>query len=144
MNRSRAYAVLGWGGLGAMVVGVVLTATASDVRRNEAPPAGTIQLTKQNQRIVVPADETYGIWADDSNNTGWSMSRECAIVDDRGRTIQLDLFEETAGEIEVGSSPYAEFVYTFNTGSGELAVRNCMGSGAEFSVRPVGETERVE
>jgi hypothetical protein len=144
VKRSRVLSVLGWGGIASLLSGVAFIAVAPQAgtsidRHDSAPPAGTIQITESKQRIVVPANKTYGIWADDADNSGYSS--DCSIIDNRGRPIDLKFFEGSV----VSDSPgdFAQFDVEFNTGSGELTVLNCADSGAEFSVRPVKRPKAV-
>ena len=138
MSRSRVLAVLGWGGFAAVVVGVALTVFAPYLAGVESgdpgPPEGTIQLTKQEQRIVVPAHKTYGIWAEDTDNNGYGIGA-CTVVDDRGKPVRT---QEPNGYYTEGSeSEWGDFAYEFQTGSGKLTLLDCKGDGAEFSVRPL-------
>jgi hypothetical protein len=101
------------------------------------PPEGTIPLTKQKQRIVVPAHKTYGIWADDKDNSGYGYG-DCSIVDDQETPVQL---KEPQGYTVHSESEFGGFDYEFETGHGKLTVLNCKGFGAEFSVRPLKHTD---
>lgn len=137
MNRSRVLAVLGWGGIASLLLGVAFTVTtpfaAGIDLPSTKPPEGTIRLTKQEQRIDVPANKTYGVWYEDANNSGYSVG-PCTILDDHRKRIPL---KEPSGYTVTWESEFGDFEYEFNTGNGKLTVLNCLSHGAQASIRPL-------
>jgi hypothetical protein len=89
-----------------------------------------IRLTGQPQRVVLPAHRKYGIYVDDANNSGYSLS--CMATDAQGRQVHMD--DQTPPTISTSGSNNLDLVY--NTGSGDLTF-TCSASGAQTTTRPL-------
>lgn len=80
------------------------------------------------QPVALPAGKRYGIYVDDTDNSGYS--EQCAI-DDRGRSVPLHDPGWSAS-----SSATQTLDMVFDTGSGRLTI-DCSISAERYSVRPV-------
>jgi hypothetical protein len=89
-----------------------------------------IHLTGQPQHVVLPAHEKYGIYVNDADNSGYSLS--CTAKDSQGRQIHLG--SHTPPTISNSATNNLDLVYT--TGSGDLTF-TCSASGAQTTTQPL-------
>ena len=107
-------------GLVAITVPLVAHARESGMRR--------VVLAGGSESVTLPAHVTYGIYFDDTDNSGYSES--CAITDGRGRPVSL---REPGWN--VSGSDFENLDYVFNTGAGRLTV-DCQSSAERVTLRP--------
>lgn len=79
--------------------------------------------------LSLPAHTTYGVYVDDADNSGYSLS--CLARDDAGGDIAV-----VGPSWSVGSSDTENLDAQFDTGSGEVTL-NCSSDSAEIRVGPV-------
>jgi hypothetical protein len=89
-----------------------------------------IHLTGQPQHVVLPAHKKYGIYVNDANNSGYSLS--CAAKDAHGRQVHMD--DQTPPTISSSGTNNLDLAY--NTGSGDLTF-TCSASGAQTTTGPL-------
>ncbi len=94
-----------------------------------------IHLTGQPQHVVLPPHKKYGIYVNDANNSGYSLS--CTATDGQGRQVQMD--DQTPPTISSSGTNNLDLVY--NTGSGDLTI-TCSASGAQTTTRPLTDALR--
>jgi hypothetical protein len=88
-----------------------------------------VSLDAGSVHLMLPADRTYGIYADDDDNSGYS--ERCGIVDADGRQVRL-----SDPGWSMSSSDTENLDRVFNTGDGDVTI-SCDMSGATASTRPV-------
>jgi hypothetical protein len=105
-------------GLVISVVAYARTASEPGIRLDEGP-----------QRLVLPADRTYGVYVDDADNSGYS--ERCSAVNSLGQQIPLSdpWWTFSGSETEM-------LDIVFNTGSGNLTI-DCSVPGERITLRPV-------
>ena len=87
-------------------------------------------LTGQPQHVILPAHKKYGIYVNDANNGGYSLS--CTATDAQGRQVHMD--DQTPPTISTSGTNNLDLVY--NTGSGDLTF-TCSASGAQTTTGPL-------
>jgi len=88
-----------------------------------------VRLGNGPKQIVLPAHEQYGIYVDDTDNSGYS--EQCAITDANGREIPL---HDPGATFSNSDTETLDIV--FNTGSGRLTI-DCSISAERVTVKPV-------
>lgn len=89
-----------------------------------------LHLTGQPQHVVLPAHKKYGIYVNDANNSGYSLS--CEAKDAQGGHVHMD--DQTPPTISSSGTNNLDLVY--NTGSGDLTF-TCSASGAQTTTGPL-------
>lgn len=79
--------------------------------------------------LSLPAHATYGVYVDDADNSGYSLS--CTARDDAGGEIVVG-----GPSWSIGFSDTENLDAQFDTGSGEVTL-NCSSDSAEIRVRPL-------
>ncbi len=95
-----------------------------------------VRLSDGPNQVSVPAGKTWGVYVDDANNSGFTMS--CSGTDDAtGEPIAMrDPWATISG------SETETLEYLFDTGSGELTI-SCRVPGEEVSIRPAANLNAV-
>jgi hypothetical protein len=78
--------------------------------------------------VVLPAHKTYGIYVNDVNNSGYSLS--CSAKDAQGRRIHMN--DQTPATVTTSATNNLDLV--FNTGSGDLTI-TCTAPGEQTTTR---------
>lgn len=127
-GRRRGARHLGWVGALLCVVAVVAVAVPGVGFARSSAEDG-VRLDGSAQHVRLPAHETYGIYIDDADNSGYSES--CSAVDREGGEIHLEdsFWSMSSSETEM-------LDYKFDTGSGNLII-TCSVPGERVTVRPV-------
>jgi hypothetical protein len=89
-----------------------------------------IQLTGRPQHVVLPAHKRFGIYVNDANNSGYSLS--CSAKDAQGRQIHMN--QHTPATVSTSGTNNLDLVY--NTGSGDLTFM-CSAAGEQTTTRLV-------
>ena len=90
---------------------------------------GGVTLEGGPKQVMLPSGQQYGIYVDDTDNSGYS--EQCAITDSDGQQVQQHDPWWT-----VSSSATETLDIVFNTGSGRLTI-DCSISAERVTVRPV-------
>lgn len=81
------------------------------------------------QPVALPAGQLYGIYVNDSDNSGYS--EQCSINDAQGQPVRV---HDPGWSVSSSATQTLDMV--FNTGSGRLTI-DCSISAERFGVRPV-------
>ncbi len=124
----------GWAGLVLCIVAVVAGAVAvtAFVGADDTP---SVRLDGTRQQVSLTPHTTYGVYVDDRDNSGYSLS--CSAEDARGRPIGL---RTPSWDVTYSDTEMLEYVY--DSGSGEVAL-TCRAGGAVASTRPYVSTAPV-
>lgn len=135
MDRSRRRpALFAWVGVSLWVLAALAIAIPG-VGYVQASGKQGFHLEDGPQHVVLPADQTYGIYVDDADNSGYS--EQCSAVDARGQLVQMaDPWWTVSG------SETETLDIVFNTGSGDLTI-DCSIPGEQVAVRPVPNLRAV-
>jgi hypothetical protein len=112
--------------IGAAALGAALVAVTLCVQSLEGH---SLRVDESAQRVALPADQTYGIYIDDADNSGYSQS--CAVRDPDGREVPLRDPGWT-----VSSSDTETLDLVFDTGAGDLTI-SCAVPGEQVTAKPV-------
>jgi hypothetical protein len=107
----------------------VLVMAVPGVGYARAAGGQSVHLDDGPQHVVLPADQTYGIYVDDADNSGYS--ERCSAVDARGQHVQM---ADPWWSVSDSNTEMLDIV--FNTGSGNLTI-DCSIPGEHVTVRPV-------
>ncbi len=88
-----------------------------------------VRLDGSTQHVLLPAHQTYGVYVDDADNSGYS--EDCSAVDALGGSIRM---ADPSWNISYSDTENLDAV--FNTGSGALTI-NCSVPGERVTARPV-------
>lgn len=124
----------GWAGLLLCATAVVAFSvpTASYER---AENRDEVRLDGTTQELDLPARQTYGIYIDDADNSGYS--ERCSVRDDQGRTVRL-----RGATWSMSDSDTEMLEYVFDTGSGSLTI-TCSVPGERVTARPVPDVKAL-
>lgn len=126
-KRSKA---LAWLSLSLLVLGAVAFIVPVTLFALASSDKG-IALGDGPTEVHAPADRTWGIYANDADNSGYSES--CTATDSQGRAIAL----RDPG-VTVSSSDTEMLDHIFTTPSGGHFTIACNAQGANVRVGPVG------
>lgn len=130
----RRSSLLLWAALVLFVLAVVAVALpALNYARAEAKSGLTLR--DGSEQVTLPPDQQYGIYVDDTDNSGYS--EECTITEAGGRDVKLRGPGWTVSEFNTETLDYV-----FNTGTGKLDI-DCSISAERFSTRPVPNLKRL-
>lgn len=123
-----------------VVVGVVLAAAAVaaitfPVVAYLSAANDRIALRPGPQQVILPADEWYGIFVQDADNSGYR--ERCSIMDSDGRRIPL---RDPGGLISFNEDEQLDLA--FKTGTGRLTIR-CLVPGERVTVGPLDDEKPV-
>ncbi|MGX7678755.1 hypothetical protein ACSMXN_07635 [Jatrophihabitans sp. DSM 45814] len=93
------------------------------------------RLTADQMQVVLPARQQYGIYVEDTDNSGYAES--CTITDADGQQVRLHDPWWT-----VSRSANRTLDIVFNTGSGKLSIA-CSISAERVTIRPVPNLKAV-
>jgi hypothetical protein len=120
--------MLGWAGVFMCVLALLALAVSAITYAVAASHRG-VRLDGSSQRLVLPANTTYGIYVDDVDNSGYTEN--CFAIDSRGRHVRM-------GDPgwSISSSDTENLDYVFDTGSGRITI-TCVVPGEQVVARPV-------
>jgi hypothetical protein len=118
---------VGWAGLALCIAGAVAVAVPV-IMSLDAPDSPSVRLDGSRQQLSLTPDTTYGVYIDDRDNSGYSLS--CSAEDDRGRPIRL---RTPSWHVTTSDTEMLEYVY--DSGSGEVTM-TCSADDASVSTRP--------
>jgi hypothetical protein len=112
--------------VGAVALGTAIVAASLFVRSLEGD---SVRVDESARQVVLPADRTYGIYVDDTDNSGYSES--CSVQDSTGQQVPLRSPGWTAA-----SSDTETLDFVFDTGTGDLTI-SCSVPGEQVTAKPV-------
>lgn len=114
-----------------MVAGPVVGYARVALSDDEVP----LSVSGGSRRVSLPADETWGVYINDANNSGYSL--DCFAVEASGQQVPL---RDPWWTVSGSETEMLDFV--FDTGSGELTF-TCRVPGEEVTLRPVPNLKAV-
>jgi hypothetical protein len=90
------------------------------------PRIGTVHLTGQDQHVLLPPHERYGIYVDDADNSGYNLS--CTARDAQGRRIHM----KSRTPVTISSSATNNLDLVYDTGTGDLRF-TCLAPGERIT-----------
>jgi hypothetical protein len=132
-SQRRSAAPL-WGGALLICLAIVSVALPG-VNYARAASKDGVTLAGGAQQLTLPAGQQYGIYVDDTDNSGYS--EQCTITDADGQQVpQRDPWWA------MSSSQTETLDIVFNTGSGKLTI-DCSISAERIVVKPVPNLKAV-
>jgi hypothetical protein len=129
VNRSRRRRQAAWLTL-VFVPPFIVAACGGGDSESSDNKSKVIHLTGQPQHVVLPAHKKYGIYVNDADNSGYSLS--CTARDSEGRQIHMGSHPPPT----ISNSATNNLDLVYNTGSGDLTF-TCSASGAQTTTQPL-------